>query len=336
MTLTLTKPFPRLWSLEAGVAMVVTDLHGDWDAYQRYRDRFFDLQAQGRADCLIFTGDLIHSEGPADQDKSLEIVFDVMDLRASHGESILYLCGNHELPHIYSISLAKGRKVYTPTFEAAMHHSQRRAEIIDLFVSLPFYIRTRAGVTLAHAGAAAPIVHSENARQLFNWSHQRLIDWANQIMEQEDVEALRRSYGRVYGGAYEALAKYHLAVSGPDDPRYDDLLRGYLASSQPMFDDLLWPALFTRCEQQYGMSDYAIFLDALLKELSVDFFPQRLLVAGHITIPRGHFVVAQRHLRLASAHHATPREAGEYLLFDTSQPVQKMGDLLGGLGSVYK
>ena len=37
MPFTLTKPYARLWSLDAGVAMVVTDLHGDWEAYARYR-----------------------------------------------------------------------------------------------------------------------------------------------------------------------------------------------------------------------------------------------------------------------------------------------------------
>ena len=80
MTSTLSKPYPRLRSLDAGKAMVVTDLHGDWDAYQRYRDRFVDLQASGQADYLIFTGDLIHREddGP---DQSLEIVLDVISLQ---------------------------------------------------------------------------------------------------------------------------------------------------------------------------------------------------------------------------------------------------------------
>ena len=65
MAFRLTKAYPRLWSLDAGVAMVVTDLHGDWDSYARYRDRFIELHAAGQADCLIFTGDLIHREPDA-------------------------------------------------------------------------------------------------------------------------------------------------------------------------------------------------------------------------------------------------------------------------------
>jgi Icc-related predicted phosphoesterase len=336
MTISLTKSFPRLWSLEAGMAMVVTDLHGDWDAYRRYRDRFVGLQASGQADCLIFTGDLIHRENPNELDKSLEIVLDVLALQATYGQAIIYLCGNHELPHIYGISLAKGKREYTPAFEVALSNSQHRAEIIARFDSLPFYLRSQAGVTLAHAGAAAPLADSKNALQLFKWSHQRLFAWADQIMASEDVEALRNGYAKWQQIPYEVMARHYLAVSGPDDPRYNDLLRSFLATSDPTFEQLLWPALFTRCEQEYGLTDYAIFLEAMLKEVALDFYPQRALVAGHMTLRRGGYqIVAQHHLRLASAHHATPREAGRYLLFDTAQPVRGVEALLPGLQSVY-
>jgi hypothetical protein len=337
MTFTLTKPFPRLWSLEAGIAMVVTDLHGDWDAYRRYRDRFVDLQANDRADSLIFTGDLIHSENPDKPDKSLEIVLDVMALQASYGSAIIYLCGNHEIPHIYGISLAKGERVYTPAFEAILSKSQTRAEVMALFDSLPFYLRTRAGVTLAHAGASTPFVKPENALTLFNWSHQDLLAWADEILTSEDIESLRTGYARFQQApSYEAMAQYYLAVSGPDDPRYNDLLRGFIATSHPTFDGLLWPALFTRCEKEYGLADYRIFSNAMLQEVAVDFSPQRVLVAGHITMRGGAQLITESHLRLASAHHATPREAGQYLLFDTAQPVDRVEGLLPGLGSVYR
>lgn len=170
----LEKTFLRLWSLTAGVAMVVTDLHGDWDAYRRYRDRFVDLQATGRVDHLILTGDLIHRETTSEPDDSLKIVLDVLALREVYGSSVIYLCGNHEMPHLYGISLARGNRLYTPDFEAALSRSGRRA------------------------------------------------------------------------------------------------------------------------------------------------------------------VVVERHLRLASARHAKPREAGQYLLFDAAQPVQQMSQILSGLGTVYK
>ena len=336
MSDTLTKSYPRLWSLEGGIIMVVTDLHGDWDAYRRYRDCFVDSHTKGQADCLIFTGDLIHSE-TSEPDKSLEIVLDVMDLQATYGSAVIYLSGNHELPHIYGINLAKGQKVYTPDFEKALTESQTREKVITLFDSLPFFVRTKAGITIAHAGAPALMIEPANALKLFNWSHQELLDWADEMLSPEDIEALRNGYAKMHEGIpYDTLAKYYLAVSNRDDPRYNDLLRGFIASSHPSFDQILWSALFTRCEREYGFADYAIFLDSMFQQLSADFYPQQILVAGHITIRGGHEIIANQHLRLASAHHATPRSAGQYLLFDAAQPVQGVKDLLSRLDSVFK
>ena len=335
MTSSLSKPYPRLWSIEAGVAMVVTDLHGDWDAYRRYRDHFFDLHAHGRADYLILTGDLIHGYDEV-PDRSLDIILDVISLRAKYDQAIIYLCGNHEMPHLYNISLAKGNREFTPAFEAVLVESQRRAEVVTLFDSLPFYIRTRAGVTLAHAGASPPMVDANHAWQLFTWSHHQLLTWADEVMAQENLEALRRGYAKLSHASYDELVNYYLSISDRSHPRYNDLLRGFLASTHPTFGKLLWPALFTRCEHEYGRADYDIFLAAMLQELSVDFYPQQLLVAGHITIKGGHQLVTKQHFRLASAHHATPREAGQYLLFDTAQPVRDIKVLSQGLGSVYR
>jgi hypothetical protein len=147
---------------------------------------------------------------------------------------------------------------------------------------------------------------------------------------------LRRGYAKLSHGDYDELAAYYLSVSDRNDSRYDDLLRGFLASTHPSFGKLLWPALFTRCEREYGRADYDIFLAAMLQELSTDFFPQQVLIAGHITIHGGHQLTAKQHLRLAAAHHATPREAGQYLLFDTAQPIEKIDDLLPGLNTVYR
>ena len=335
MAFSVTQSYPRLWSIEAGKLMVVTDLHGDWDAYRRYRDRFVNLHASDQADALIFTGDLIHSETP-ETDKSLEIVLDVVKLKAIYGQAIIYLCGNHELPHIYGINLAKGQRVYTPDFEKALTQSQNREKIISLFDSLPFYIRTRAGVTVAHSGAAALMTDSNHVSNLLTWSHQELLTWADETLAPEELSALRNGYARMHEGIpYDTLARYYLAVSGPDDPRYNDLLRGFVASSYPTFDQILWSALFTRCEREYGLADYSIFLDAMLQHLSADFFPQLALVAGHVKVRGGYEIVGKHHLRLASGHHATPRAAGQYLVFDAAQPIEGVKTLLPALGSVF-
>ncbi|MCB0209476.1 MAG: metallophosphoesterase [Anaerolineae bacterium] len=316
--------------------MVVTDLHGDWDVYERYRDRFAHLHANGQADYLIFTGDLIHAEKP-EIDKSLEIILDILALRVTYGKAIILLCGNHEMPHIYNITLARGSHHYTPHFEKALSQNQWRSEVIDLFKSLPFYIRSHAGVSLTHAGAPALFAEQAHALKLFHWNHQEIFNWAESVMARENIVSLRNGYSRLNKGIpYNTLAHYFLAVSGPDDPRYDDLLRGFIASSHPNFEGLLWPALFTRCEEEYGLADHRIFVNALLQALSIDFAAQKCLVTGHITIKGGYQLVTNQHLRLASARHASPRHAGRYLLFDTCKPINNAKDLLNNLGSVYE
>jgi hypothetical protein len=331
MPLTLTKTLRRRWLLDSGVAMVVTDLHGDWEAYERYRDRFVELHATGRADCLIFTGDLIHREPGDGTDRSLEIVLDVLALRERYGDAIIYLCGNHELPHLYGFVLGKGSVEYTSGFEAALSRSRRRHDILALFDSLPFFICTAAGVCIMHAGASAPLADSAAAGRLFEWDHRALHDWAEMQLAHADRAQLRSGYARLSGEAsYKAMARRYLAVAHTADPRYDDLLRGFMLTAHPDFS-LLRAALFTRCEQEDGEAAYAQRLASALDQLSVEDVPQRLLVAGHMATPGGHAIVAGRHLRLASAAHAHPRAAGQYLLFDAARSIDRVEELCEGL-----
>ena len=75
----------RVVDLNAGLAMVVTDLHGAWDVYRRLRDLFLSQQAKGAVDHLVLCGDLIHSEGTEEVDASLDMVLDIMAL---HGPDL--------------------------------------------------------------------------------------------------------------------------------------------------------------------------------------------------------------------------------------------------------
>ena len=323
----------RIVSLEAGRAMLVTDLHGDWDAYRRYRDRFLALQARGQADHLIFTGDLIHSDGLPSADHSLDILLDLLALRECLGRQLIYLLGNHELPHLYGVTLAKGDHLYTPRFEAAL--GSHRERIYALLAELPFYVRTRAGVALCHAGAAAELCVPGAAARVFNYSHRRVREAIEALLPAQERPALRARFAQLNGAPYDVLARRYLAIAQPDDPHYDALLIGFLAASHPDFK-LLWAALFGRNEQQYGIQDYAIFLDALLKELSGGYHPQTTLVSGHIPCRDGYTLVTEQQLRLASGPHAHPRRSARYLLFDVGRPVYHAQALLGGLRSVVQ
>jgi Icc-related predicted phosphoesterase len=335
MHLELEKTFPHLWSINRGWIMVVTDLHGDWEAYRRYRDRFLDLQANHRADCLIFTGDLIHPNSESEPDHSLEIVLDVLRLQQSLREAVIYLCGNHELPHIYSFGLSKGKQEFTPAFEAALSHSQKRAAVNKLFISLPFFVRTRAGVSITHAGAAPPMTNIQSAQALFHWDHTQQLDMAETELSRQDIDSMQRAYAKLsQAPSYDELARRYLAVTGQEDPRYNDLLRGMLATATPAYQQL-HDVLFTKCEREYGHQIYGTLLAGMLRTLSTAYWPQQLLVAGHMTIAGGHQIVADRHLRLASGSHATPRESGQFLLFDAAQPVENIADLRACLHTVW-
>lgn len=335
MTLALEKTYPRLWTLHNGQLMVVTDLHGNWTAYQRHRDRFLTLHAQGQADYLIFTGDLIHPHSANEPDHSLNIVLDIIALQKEYGPAIIHLCGNHELPHIYHFSLHKGNREFTASFEAALTASGARPQITALYEQLPFFLRTRAGVSLTHAGATPLVKSLTEAQRIFNWSHADQRQKGQKRLAEMDINSMRAAYARLsHAESYEALAQHYLATSGTDDPRYDDLLVSMFATTGYPYEQL-YESLFTKCEYQYGQKEYQLALQALLKNLSVNFVRQHSLIAGHITIKGGHQIVAQNHFRLASSHHATPHTAGQYLLFNAAHPLRTASDLTRHLHTVW-
>ncbi|VAW33282.1 hypothetical protein MNBD_CHLOROFLEXI01-5126 [hydrothermal vent metagenome] len=322
----------RVINLEEGQAMVVTDLHGDWDAYQRYRDTFFRLQALGQADILILNGDMIHASAPASQDKSLEIVLDIIRLKKELGDSLVYVLGNHELPHIYSITLQKGEELFTPRFEFSM--GEKRQEIVSFFDSLPFYVRTSGGVSICHAGASTALGETDGVSRVFNYSHQRVLQRTRAQITKEERPSLIRAMRKMHGRTYNDMARNWFAISGLNDPRYDDFLVGTLATSDEDFE-LLWSALFTRNEKEYGSNSYQVLLSTMLQALSEGYAQQSILITGHIDCKGGHKMVNRHQLRVASAKHALPREAGLYLLFNIRERFETAADLVPQLRSVF-
>lgn len=323
----------RIISLSQGVAMLVTDLHGDWDLYRRYRDHFLRLYVQHKAQYLIFSGDLIHRESPEAEDGSLAMVLDVMKLQQNYPGVVILLCGNHEMVHIYHVLLSRGKRQYTPAFEAAL--GENRESVMTFFKQLPFFVRTKAGVSITHAGAAALLTVDDNVKRIFNFSHEDVMARTDELLRVQDLAQLRRGYTNFSDEDYDTQVQKTLAVYRRDDARYNDLLKGVYVTGDPDFE-LLWETLFTRCEKEYGERDYRIFLNALLVKLSQDFSPQNLLVTGHIPVRKGEKVIARRQLRIASGAHAAPATSAKYLLFDVEQPMGKMTKLRQNLRSIFE
>jgi hypothetical protein len=324
---------PRIVDIESGVVMVVTDLHGDWPLYARYRDVFLAIREQELARTLVFTGDLIHSEGPPETDRSLDIVLDLIELQATLGSELVVLLGNHEMPHIYHVPLSKGELLYTPRFERAQ--GPHRATVLDFFRRCPLFVRTRAGVTLCHAGAFPEARDPAVVARLVDYSHRAVLDAALAEMAPEKRPSLRRAVSKMTGVPYATAAREYLAIEDAESPRYDDYLLGIFAGFQEAFE-LLWSALFSRNEHAEGMAAYRRQVLALLDALSDGVYPQSVLVTGHIGCRGGYRVLAgDRQLRIASGPHAHPYRSARYLLFDAGKPVGSAKELLAGLGSVF-
>ncbi|HOU14559.1 MAG TPA: metallophosphoesterase [Anaerolineae bacterium] len=324
----------RVVSLDDGVVMVVTDLHGDWSLYERYRDIFLALRERGLVDTLVLAGDFIHSEGPPEMDKSLDIVLDLMALRETLGPRLIVLLGNHEMAHLYAVVLSKGDFTYTPRFEAVL--GGRRDAVLTFFDGLPFFVRTRAGVTVCHTGAFPQARDRDAMARLCAFSHRDV--WARGAARAplRYREPLRLRLGELSDAPYEDLVRDYFAITDPHDPHYDDYLISQYAMAEPAFD-LLWAAFCESNELQYGETAYAGHVVALLRGLSEGYALQSVLVTGHIGCRNGYRVVGGgRQLRLASGIHAYPYESARYLLFDAGKPVENARALLPGIGSVFR
>jgi len=334
----------RVLDLTSGIAMVVTDLHGAWDVYHRMREAFLAQLANKAVDYLVLCGDMIHSEGLEESDASLEILLDIMALQAELGKDrVILLLGNHELPHIYGLTLAKGSVEYTPRNEAALTRLDqrykapvRRKDVTEFLMGLPFFVRTKAGVLLTHAGAGPDVASPRHFERLFNLKHDTLISAADQELKKFDIASLQRGYSHFTGLSYEEQAKRYLAVTGPGDARYNDLLRVLFLSGQNTDFDLMWNTLFSQNELEVGEATYQRTVKNFLQYLSeVSPHEQRVLVAGHIGVKDGYTEVGKQHLRVASYTHAFPKRSARYLMLNCETPVKTTSDLIGSLKFVF-
>lgn len=322
----------RIRDITSGTAMVVTDLHGADEAYQRVKETFLDLHIDGQADRLILCGDLLHGYGSAADDASLDMLLDVMQLQDEMGDdTVILLLGNHEFPHIYSISLAKGDLEFTSRFEHALEASSKRDAVMAFLRSLPFYVRTSAGVTITHAGASPVVQTAADAERLNTIDHAAILQLADDTLAQQlDIEALRDDSN------YQQQVAHYLAVTDAQSPRYTHLLRGQVVPQITDDFEFMWETFFAYNEKRHGDEDYQRIAENFLQALSAQSpQPQRVVVAGHISVSGGHTVVNDQHLRLASYAHAKPPHAGKYLLLDCEQPIDSAKALVPQLRPLF-
>lgn len=324
----------RALDLVEGRVMVITDVHGDWDIYRRYRDEFLDQKEKGNLQSFIITGDFIHNEDKRN-DHSMDIIFDIMNLQRKYGSlSIVPLLGNHELPHIYGIILIRGESgECTSQWEQAWTKlSQADGQaVLNFFKSLPIYIRTKAGVMMCHAGASHSATLLNSMRILYELDHDKIIADIETTMNEYGRDKYLEEYKETVAYDYSETAQFFFSAISPSDPRYYYPARGRLFNKDKRFQ-LLWDALFAYNEKGEGENVYKAILNRFFLLWSKEApYPQKILVAGHISVEQGFEIVCEHQLRLASYTHSIPPENGKYLIFDAGSDDLTMEKLVANI-----
>lgn len=286
--------------ISSGKLMIVSDLHGNGYDFRQVLKTYQKLKEKGNADYLVFLGDLVHAYPGKRKDESLEMIEELMDLKANQPDSdVICLLGNHEFVHIYHIPLAKGHLEFTSWFEYRIQKC--REVVIQFFMNMPLMLRTEGGVLINHTGASNRygIDENLNLQDLKNFNHQ--VDFTKHI---------------------ENIKKYDPQI-GSDFMNTDK-------------GDFLWDILMNGNEKQFG-EDYHKYVDELLALASSDRmeYPLNNVVCGHIAAEYGAEVVGEKHLRICTSAGALGDLEKKFLLLDASKTYTDASDLIEYCRDLY-
>lgn len=282
-----------IYNIASGKLMVVSDLHGNGFDFRQIVKVYHQLKNKGKADYLVFLGDLIHAYPGKQKDESLEIVEELRMMKANQqGSDVICLLGNHEFVHIYHIPLHRGHLEFTSWFENRIR--SKREGVIRFFMDMPFMIRTKGGVLLNHSGASDRFGKNENIGYNFFRDYHHTGNFLSHINE---------------------IRKYNPEIGG-EFMRTDE-------------GDFLWDVLMNGNERQYGES-YLEMVGDLLFCMSEDRrnAPLTSLVCGHIGADYGAERVGDYQLRLCSSAGCLGDLEKKYLLISSEKEYKDSGALL--------
>ena len=158
----------------AGLVLVATDLHGNFDDFNHLRTIFSHLWMHSQKKTrpvLLITGDLFH--GPSDtkawlspgvsnyQDQSARLFRELMTLLRAYPNQATVLLGNHDHAHIGGPKTSKFYADEAAVFEKTL--SQREIFHLEYFLrSLPLVAISEGNVVFTHASApSSPISINE-------------------------------------------------------------------------------------------------------------------------------------------------------------------------------
>ncbi|MDX9693946.1 MAG: metallophosphoesterase [Methanothermobacter sp.] len=153
-----------------GKALVITDIHGNIDDYNRFMDIWENFR--DRDNHLIQTGDLIHGMD-LKNDKSIEIL-DSAKYKFENSKNFHLLLGNHEWSLISKTEIYKAGINLTLNFETLLKQKfgiqweDKLENYIKFFKKLPVAVKTGNKVFISHAGPPRYIDDIDEIIQITN------------------------------------------------------------------------------------------------------------------------------------------------------------------------
>ncbi len=151
-----------------GKALIVTDIHGNLDDFNKFMDIWDELEDD--INHMVLTGDFIHAMG-RENDKSIEILEAVKE-RQKRSSNFHVLLGNHEWSTISGISVYKRGMDQTHNFAKLLkghfndEWEKKLHEYAKFFKKLPVAVRTGNGVFISHAGPPKNIKHLDEIARI--------------------------------------------------------------------------------------------------------------------------------------------------------------------------
>lgn len=150
-----------------GRLMVVTDIHGNYDNYQKYLKLW---NKKDKNSHIVFVGDLIHKTSGYDQ--SIEIMDDIIEKTEKY-DNFHVLLGNHEWAHITNNDIYKNGKNQKWAFEKLIEAKKGSLQptldnYIEFFKSMPYFIKTENGLFISHSGPSRDIKSIKDYNNIFD------------------------------------------------------------------------------------------------------------------------------------------------------------------------
>jgi len=150
-----------------GKALIITDLHGNLEDYNRYMEIWKEFKDKNNH--LILTGDFIHSCYQIDG--SLEIIDSVKN-HFENEKNFHILLGNHEWAQITGESVYKGFSNQTQDFidliqkKYENNADNKMKSYINFFKKLAIAIKTENKVLVSHAGPSQHLKSEDDIKNI--------------------------------------------------------------------------------------------------------------------------------------------------------------------------